>query len=69
MMRAKCKNCEKSIRPQGNMLCSYHRKPTNADGCCYNYEPKMFVEVGGFTLIIVLAVTIIVGAGVLVCNG
>ena len=29
----------------------------------------MFVEVGGFTLIIVLAVAIIVGVGVLVCNG
>ena len=45
MMRAKCKNCERSIRPHGDMLCRYHRRPTNADGCCYNYEPKMFVEV------------------------
>ena len=70
MMRAKCKNCFNCLRTKnGDMLCRCHQRPTNADGCCYNYNANMTIVAGGFTLIIVLALSIIAGIGVLVCNG
>ena len=51
------------------MLCRYHQRPTNADGCCYDYNANMTIVACGFTLIIVLALSIIAGISVLVCNG
>lgn len=63
MGRAKCGNCLYCIKPKnGNLLCSLVQKPTNNDGCCYQYDESvgaLFLKVIAVICGIMAALTLV----------